>query len=55
MSSGAIIQFATTLKPSWIQIWRWAKIRCKLSYLTLQRIGYIMTNNPTAVPWTIEL
>jgi hypothetical protein len=48
ITSGAIIQFTTTLNKICTHISLFPNTLCKLSYLTLQRIGYIITSNPTA-------
>ena len=49
ITSGAMIQLMTRLNAIWIQRPRLFKTRCNVSYLTLQRIGYIMTSRPTAI------
>lgn len=49
MSSGAMIQFIMREKPIWIHICLVLNAWCSVSYLTLQRMGYIITNNPTAI------
>lgn len=48
MTRGATIQLTTMLKAIWIQILRSRKTWCSVSYLTLHRIGYIMTSSPIA-------
>jgi len=49
MTSGATTQFTTTLNKICTQISLFPSTLCKLSYFTLQRIGYIITSNPTAI------
>ena len=48
IKNGAIIQLTNTLKPTWIQSCFERKVRWNVSYLTLHRIGYIMTSKPIA-------
>ena len=48
MTSGATTQFTTTLNKICTQISLFPSTLCKVSNLILQRIGYIITNNPTA-------
>lgn len=48
MKKGATIQLTKTLKPICFQAPLCEKMRCKISYCTLQRIGYIITSSPTA-------
>ena len=49
MRKGAMIQLTKTLKAIWIQISRFLNAWWSVSNLTLQRMGYIMTSNPTAI------
>jgi hypothetical protein len=48
IKNGATIQLSKTLKPTWIHSCFDRKAWCKVSYLTLHRIGYIMTSKPIA-------
>jgi len=48
IKNGAMIQLSNMLKPIWIQSCFDRKAWCKVSYLTLHRIGYIMTSKPIA-------
>lgn len=48
MKKGAMIQLTTILNPTWIQSAFCRNDRCRVSYRTLHKIGYIITNNPTA-------
>lgn len=43
-----MIQLATTLNPIWIQRAFCRNDRCRVSYRTLHRMGYIITSKPTA-------
>lgn len=49
IKNGAMIQLSKILKPIWIQSCFDRKAWCKVSYLTLHRIGYIITSKPIAV------
>lgn len=49
IKKGAMSQFITMLNAIWIQISRLRKTWWRLSYLILQRMGYIMTSNPIAI------
>lgn len=49
ITSGAMIQFTITLNRICTQISLFLNTLCSVSNLTLQRIGYIITNNPTAI------
>ena len=46
---GATTQFTNTLKASCVHISRCEKTSCRVSYRTLQRMGYIITSSPTAI------
>ena len=46
---GATIQLTMMLNPSCTQILRSRKTWWSVSYLTLHRMGYIMTSNPMAI------
>jgi hypothetical protein len=48
IKNGATIQLTKTLKPTWIQSCFERKVWCSVSYLTLHKIGYIMTSKPIA-------
>jgi hypothetical protein len=49
MKRGDMIQFTTMLKPTCTHKDFCRKEWCKLSNLTLHRMGYIMTSRPIAV------
>ena len=49
MTSGAMIQFTAMLNKICIQIYLFRNTRCKVSNLTLQSMGYIMTSSPIAI------
>lgn len=49
IKNGATIQLSKMLKPTCIHSCFDRKAWCKVSYLTLHRIGYIMTSKPIAV------
>ena len=48
MKKGAMIQLTPILNPTWIQSDFCRNDRCRVSYRTLHKIGYIITSNPTA-------
>jgi hypothetical protein len=48
IKNGAMSQLTKTLKATWIQSCFERKVRCSVSYLTLHKIGYIMTSKPIA-------
>jgi hypothetical protein len=55
MKRGAMIQLMTRLKAIWIQRAFSRNDRCKVSYLTLHKIGYIMTSRPIAYNKSVRL
>jgi hypothetical protein len=52
IKNGATIQLSKILKPIWIHSCFDRKAWCKVSYLTLHKIGYIMTSKPIAASKT---
>lgn len=49
IKNGATIQLSKILKPIWIQSCFDWKAWCRVSYLTLHKIGYIITSKPIAI------
>lgn len=49
IKNGATIQLSKILKPIWIQSCFDRKAWCKVSYLTLHKIGYIIISKPIAI------
>ena len=49
IKNGATSQFIRILNAIWIQISRFRNTWCSVSYLTLHKMGYIMTSKPIAV------